>query len=51
MMNRAEDAGGAWDEKKVKEEIVYKDLYLQLENQLNIRRVRRHDLDLLRLRL
>jgi hypothetical protein len=32
MMNRAEDAGGAWDDKKVKEEIVYKDLYMQLEN-------------------
>ena len=32
MMNRAEDTGGAWDDKKVKEEIVYKDLYLQLEN-------------------
>ena len=32
MMNRAEDAGGAWNDKKVKEEIVYKDLYQQLEN-------------------
>ena len=32
MMNRAEDAGGSWDDKKVKEEIVYKDLYQQLEN-------------------
>lgn len=51
MMNRAEDAGGAWDDKKVKEEIVYKDLYQQLENQVNARRVRRHDLDILRLRL
>jgi hypothetical protein len=51
MMNRAEDAGGAWDDKKVKEEIVYKDLYMQLENYVNIRRVRRHELDLLRMRL
>ena len=32
MMKRGEDAGGAWDDKKVKEEIVYKDLFMQLEN-------------------
>jgi hypothetical protein len=51
MMNRAEEAGGAWDDKRVKEEIVYKDLYLQLENQVNTRRVRRHYLDILRMRL
>jgi hypothetical protein len=40
-----------WDEKRVKEEIVYTELQREVEAKVNERRVRRHDLEVVRARL